>query len=53
MADDVAEDAERCGIVLFCGICLRRRNKLESSFDVKNNLVIETEERERETTCLS
>ena len=48
MADNVAEDAERSGLVLFCGLCLGLGNKLESSIGVKNNRVIETEERERQ-----
>ena len=46
MADNVAEDAERCGLVQFCGICRRLRNRVESSIGVKNNLVIETEDRD-------
>ena len=46
MADNVAEDAERSGLVLFCGLCLGLGNKLESSIGVKNNRVIEREERD-------
>ena len=46
MADNVAEDAERSGLALFCGLCLGLGNKLESSIGVKNNRVIETEERD-------
>ena len=46
MADNVAEDAERCGLVQLCGRCRRLRNRVESSIGVKNNLVIETEDRD-------
>ena len=46
MVDNVAEDAERCGLVQFCGICRRLRNRVESSFGVKNIRVIETEGRD-------
>ena len=51
MADNVAEDAVRCGLVLFVvdatplPIC-RLRNNIESSFGVKNSRVIETEDRD-------